>query len=222
MLFTNAGSPKVAYCQTSKWVWDQSPCPIAKLPTSKLRSTYAGKRVLFVGDSEIRNVYHQFVAILDPSYQVRACVVGVSLAARGCAVNRVPHPRTCAPLHHVTIYFEVPRLSCCTPCGTYLCGFSLTHLHHVHVQANASALAKHSDIHYAANFDKTLTVDFVWAPMVANVTTALRGKLRTQPGTHRSNPVACVLCCVFHIRATMAQHPIHYVGRSYHTGFSWC
>jgi hypothetical protein len=48
----------VAYCQTSKWVWDASPCPIAKLPTSKLRSTYAGKRVLFVGDSEIRNVYH--------------------------------------------------------------------------------------------------------------------------------------------------------------------
>jgi hypothetical protein len=71
VLFTNAGSPKIAYCQTSKWVWDASPCPIAKLPTSKLRSTYAGKRVLFVGDSEIRNVYHQFVAILDPSYQVR-------------------------------------------------------------------------------------------------------------------------------------------------------
>jgi hypothetical protein len=71
VLCTNTGSPKVAYCQTSKWVWDQSPCPIAKLPTSKLRSTYAGKRVLFVGDSEIRNVYHQFVAILDPTYQVR-------------------------------------------------------------------------------------------------------------------------------------------------------
>jgi hypothetical protein len=72
------------------------------------------------------------------------------------------------------------------------------------LQANASALAKHSDIHYAASFDKTLTVDFVWAPMVANVTSTLRGTFRTQPGTCYSTPTACLLCCVFHIRATMA------------------
>lgn len=112
------GAAKMAYCQTSKWVWEDITCPIAKHPTSKLRSIYAGKKVLFVGDSEIRNVYHQFVAILDPAYQI-----------------------------------------------------------------NASALIKHGNIHYAADFDKGLTVDFVWAPMVANVTTTLHSVFQSGKGT---------------------------------------
>jgi hypothetical protein len=105
----------VAYCQTSKWVWDASPCPIAKLPTSKLRSTYAGRRVLFVGDSEIRNVYHQFVAILDPSYLVRCaycCCAKRELrmycwrapcGQRLCGESCSPPPHLCtfAPRYHL-------------------------------------------------------------------------------------------------------------------------
>lgn len=63
-------SVKSAFCQTSQWIWDADPrCPIGKLSTSKLRSVYHGKKILFAGDSEVRNVYHQFVGLLDPGYQ---------------------------------------------------------------------------------------------------------------------------------------------------------
>jgi hypothetical protein len=108
----------VAYCQTSKWVWDASgKCPISKLPTSKLRAIYAGKKVLFAGDSEVRYIYHQFITILDPAYK-----------------------------------------------------------------QNGSSIAKHSNLHYQADFDRGLSVDFVWAPMVANVTSTMRTNFKTGGG----------------------------------------
>jgi hypothetical protein len=109
---------------------------------------------------------------------------------------------TPAPVHlctAATISSEVPPFVLVYSLRNVLVWISLTHRYLVLAQANASALAKHSDIHYTANFDKTLTVDFVWAPMVANVTSTLRGKFRTQPGTYSSNPTARVLCRVFHI-----------------------
>jgi len=97
-----------AYCQTAKWVWEPTNCPISKLSTSQLRAIYTGKRILFAGDSEVRNVYHQFVAMIDPNYKI-----------------------------------------------------------------NAAAIAKHADIHYLADYDSGLSVDFVWAPMVKNLTSTM-------------------------------------------------
>lgn len=61
--------PQTAYCQTSQWVWDANgKCPISKKSTATLRSVYKGKKVLFAGDSEVRNVYHQFISLLEPDY----------------------------------------------------------------------------------------------------------------------------------------------------------
>lgn len=114
-------SADAAFCQTAKWVWDNTDpkCPIKKLATSKLRSVYQAKKVLFAGDSEVRNVYHQFISILDPAYN-----------------------------------------------------------------QNMSSTAKHSNIHYSAEFDHKLSVDFVWAPMVSNITTAMRTALRSGANYH--------------------------------------
>jgi hypothetical protein len=65
---TTAGESKVAYCHTDKWVWDSSSaCPLAALGVSKARSVFKGKKVVFMGDSVVRNVYYQFNIMLDPS-----------------------------------------------------------------------------------------------------------------------------------------------------------
>lgn len=66
---TPKNKPQTAYCQTSQWVWDvNSNCPISKQTTSKLRSIYQNKKILFAGDSEVRNVYHNFISLLEPDY----------------------------------------------------------------------------------------------------------------------------------------------------------
>ena len=62
-------SNKLAYCQTDQWVWDNAACPIAKIPSAKLKSIFKGKKVAFVGDSLIRSSYHQFISLLDNGYQ---------------------------------------------------------------------------------------------------------------------------------------------------------
>ena len=114
----NPKTMKVAYCQTSKWVWEADErCPISKLSTTKLRAVYKGKKILFAGDSEVRNVYHQFISILDPNYR-----------------------------------------------------------------QNVSAINKHSNIHYQAEYDRSLAVDFVWAPIVNNLTTTLHTSFRSNAG----------------------------------------
>ena len=113
------GAPRVAFCQNAKWVWEtdsQINCPVSKLSTSRLRAVYAGKRVLFAGDSEVRNVYHQFISILDPAYK-----------------------------------------------------------------QNITTLAKHSNLHYQPAFDKLLAVDFVWAPLLSNITSVVRISMHSSP-----------------------------------------
>lgn len=68
---TDKDAASTAFCQTAQWKWDNvdPKCPIKKLSTSKLRSVYQAKKVLFAGDSEVRNVYHQFISLIDPDYK---------------------------------------------------------------------------------------------------------------------------------------------------------
>jgi hypothetical protein len=67
---TTNGIDKVAYCESQKWIWDNNSkeCPVGKVSTTKARAVFKGKNVVFLGDSIIRGVYHQFNTILDPSY----------------------------------------------------------------------------------------------------------------------------------------------------------
>jgi hypothetical protein len=100
------GAPVTAFCQTAKWIWEPvAGCSVSRMSTSRLRSVYTGKKILFAGDSELRSVFLQFVRILDPDYH-----------------------------------------------------------------QDITTAIKHSDIHYTAPFDPTLSVDFTWAPMAKDVT----------------------------------------------------
>ena len=65
-----AGKPsKSAYCGSDQWVWDvDSDCPVSKFDTAKLQSIYKNKNVVFVGDSSVRNAYHQFITLVEPTY----------------------------------------------------------------------------------------------------------------------------------------------------------
>lgn len=60
-----------AYCETDKWIWDQysDDCPVASIPSSKAKSILKGKKILFMGDSIVRNTYHQLSKLVDPSYK---------------------------------------------------------------------------------------------------------------------------------------------------------
>lgn len=65
-----AGKPSIsAYCGSDQWVWDvDADCPVSKFDTAKLQSIYKNKRVAFIGDSSVRNAYHQFITLLEPTY----------------------------------------------------------------------------------------------------------------------------------------------------------
>ena len=66
-------SSKVAFCQTSSWQWATNSaltnCPIGTITTNKLRSIFHNKKIAFIGDSQIRNIYHQFIHNLDTDYK---------------------------------------------------------------------------------------------------------------------------------------------------------
>ena len=96
---------KTGFCSTEEWVWDDKVCPVGKFSTSKLRGIFKGKKVVFVGDSEVRNTYHGFISVLDPSY-------------------KQPHDPT----------------------------------------------LKHQDFSHSPSFDSSISVKFLWAPYVANIT----------------------------------------------------
>ena len=66
----STGIDRVAYCESTKWVWDNNNknCPVGKVSTTKARAVFKGKSILFLGDSIIRGVYHQFNTVLDPTY----------------------------------------------------------------------------------------------------------------------------------------------------------
>ncbi len=51
-----------AYCETMKWQWQNHDniCPFTKYSADKVGSLYKNKNILFIGDSIVRNSYHQY------------------------------------------------------------------------------------------------------------------------------------------------------------------
>ena len=61
----------MAYCQTSRWQWTSPPgCPLGTVGVLKARSIFKGKRIVFLGDSAVRNVFYQFNNLIDPESAV--------------------------------------------------------------------------------------------------------------------------------------------------------
>jgi hypothetical protein len=70
---------KAALCETYQWKWDALPmpgyqgkaidCPIGRVSSSKAKSVFKNKRVVFVGDSEIRYIFVEFVRLLNPKFK---------------------------------------------------------------------------------------------------------------------------------------------------------
>ena len=63
-----------ALCETKKWLWDAPPqgsrCPVpSKITSTKAQALFAGRSIVFIGDSVVRQTYHQFAALLDSSYK---------------------------------------------------------------------------------------------------------------------------------------------------------
>lgn len=70
---SSSTSSKVAFCQTISWQWVTNPaltnCPIGTITTNILRLIFHNKKIAFIGDSQIRNIYHQFIHNLDSTYK---------------------------------------------------------------------------------------------------------------------------------------------------------
>jgi hypothetical protein len=76
---------KMAFCETNRWEWATTNCPVGRMSLAKSRSIYQGKQVVFVGDSVLRNTYRQFLTALDPDYSYEP-----SLAAQHSDITYVP------------------------------------------------------------------------------------------------------------------------------------
>jgi len=62
-----------ALCEQQKWTWDvpatNSVCPAPrKISTTQAQGLFAGRVITFLGDSVVRQSYHQFAALLDSEY----------------------------------------------------------------------------------------------------------------------------------------------------------
>ena len=62
-----------ALCEQLKWTWNQpaanSVCPAPrKISTLQAQGLFSGRVITFLGDSVVRQSYHQFAALLDASY----------------------------------------------------------------------------------------------------------------------------------------------------------
>ena len=70
---SSSTSSKVAFCQTTSWQWVTNSaltnCPIGTITTNTLRLIFHNKKIAFIGDSQIRNIYHQFIHNLDSTYK---------------------------------------------------------------------------------------------------------------------------------------------------------
>lgn len=77
---------KMAYCESDSWAWDGSSvdCPIAKITNTRAKPIFSGKRIVFVGDSMVRNVYHEFNKIIDPKYKpvINATIKHINLTKK--------------------------------------------------------------------------------------------------------------------------------------------
>ena len=60
---------KIAFCETNTWQWDSPPdCPISNIGVLKARQMFLGKKIVFMGDSIMRNVFFQFDKLIDPDH----------------------------------------------------------------------------------------------------------------------------------------------------------
>jgi N-acetylneuraminate 9-O-acetyltransferase len=59
-----------AFCETDEWVWDafSAECPVANIPSARAKVIFKGKKIVFIGDSIVRNTYHQLNRLLDSKY----------------------------------------------------------------------------------------------------------------------------------------------------------
>ena len=66
---TPAESAGAAYCGSQKWIWTSSgpQCPLTRITTTKARVLFKGRKVLLVGDSVVRGMYHELNELLDPT-----------------------------------------------------------------------------------------------------------------------------------------------------------
>ena len=86
---TASGGNPSAFCETDSWVWEPltedelawaertqatPPCPVGRVSSSLAKTALKNKRVLFAGDSIMRNTYHAFNGLLDPSYRWNSSV----------------------------------------------------------------------------------------------------------------------------------------------------
>lgn len=57
-----------AMCHVDLWKWDPSACPIKIKSSKDLQGLIRNRKVAFIGDSMVRNVYHAMNAIIDDTY----------------------------------------------------------------------------------------------------------------------------------------------------------
>jgi hypothetical protein len=60
-----------AMCQVEIWDWDPDTlknCPLKLLNGDELKTVFRGKKIAFLGDSQVRNIYHSFSKLADESY----------------------------------------------------------------------------------------------------------------------------------------------------------
>ena len=68
-----AATSSEALCESNKWLWadsSSSGCPTQPTKISRMRAhiLFADRVVTFMGDSVVRQTYHQFVSLLDAAY----------------------------------------------------------------------------------------------------------------------------------------------------------
>lgn len=77
------GQEPKAFCETDSWVWEPllpgeatsaSECPVGKVSNNVAKAAFKNKRIVFAGDSMLRNTYHAFNLLLDPAYKFNSSV----------------------------------------------------------------------------------------------------------------------------------------------------
>jgi hypothetical protein len=84
---SSPGREPKAFCETDSWVWEPlsaeeasedsasvRACPVAKVSNALAKAAFKNKRIVFAGDSILRNSYHAFNSLLDPAYKFNASV----------------------------------------------------------------------------------------------------------------------------------------------------
>lgn len=65
---SNNAQSSTAMCEMKIWDWETTRCPIKLLSSSELQTVFHNKKIAFLGDSMVRNVYHAMITLVDQSY----------------------------------------------------------------------------------------------------------------------------------------------------------